>query len=97
MTWNYKTFRRKRGKFGGFSGYDTKNTDSKKKKKDTWLMGLVDWVPACEPKDRWFESQSRAPAQVVGQGSNGGSVRSNHTSMCLSLSFSLPSPLSKNK
>ena len=39
----------------------------------------------------------KAHAWAVGQVSSRGLVRSNHTLMFLSLSFSLPSPLSKNK
>ena len=39
----------------------------------------------------------RACAWVVGWAPSGGCVRSNHTVMFLSLSFSLSSPLSKNK
>ena len=38
-----------------------------------------------------------AHAWVVGQVPSGGNVRGNHTLMFLSLSFSLTSPLSKNK
>ena len=40
---------------------------------------------------------ARAHAWVVGQVFSRGQVRSNHTLMYLCLSFSLPSPLSKNK
>ena len=39
----------------------------------------------------------RAHAWVAGQALNQGRVRGNHTLMFLSLSFSLLSPLSKNK
>ena len=39
----------------------------------------------------------RAHAWVVGQGPNGGLARGNHTLMILLFSFSLHSPLSKNK
>ena len=59
--------------------------------------GSGDWAPACEPKGRrvWFPV--RAHAWVVGQVPSRGRVQGNHTLMFLSLSFSLPSPLSKNK
>ena len=39
----------------------------------------------------------RAQAWVMGQIPSKGFMRGNHTLMFLSLSFSLPSPLSKNK
>ena len=62
-----------------------------------WLCpswcGSVDWVPACELKGRQFNSQSghlpglQARSPVVGH------VRSNHTLMFPSFSFSFPSPL----
>ena len=39
----------------------------------------------------------RAHACVAGQVPSGGHMRGNHTLMFLSLSFSFPSPLSKNK
>ena len=39
----------------------------------------------------------RAHAWVAGQVPSGGRMRGNHTVMFLSLSFSLPSPFSKNK
>ena len=44
-----------------------------------------------------FRFPVRAHAWVVGQVPSGGCVRGNHTLMFLFLSFSLPSPLSKNK
>ena len=63
--------------------------------------GSVDWVPACEPKGYQFDSQpgptpglwARSPVGGVGEVTDGCIAR---TSTFLSLSFSLPSPLSKN-
>ena len=59
--------------------------------------GSVDWAPAYESKGRWFDSQSRAHAWVAGQVPSRAHTRGNHPFMFLSLSFFLPSPLSKNK
>ena len=50
-----------------------------------WTQWLLVWFPV------------RAHAWVLGQSLSRGHVRGNHTLMSLSLSFSLPSPLSKNK
>ena len=58
---------------------------------------LVDWVWACEAQGRRFDSQSRAHVWVASQVPSRGHVRGNHLLMFLSLSFSFPSPLSKNK
>ena len=63
------------------------------------LAGVAQWIeyqPACKPKG----CRLGAHAWVVGQVLSRGRVRSNHTLMFLSLSFSLcfpQSPLSKNK
>ena len=59
-----------------------------------WLSGLNAslWTTGLPV---WF--QVRAHAWVVGQDPSRGHGRGNHTLMFLSLSFSLPSPLSKNK
>ena len=59
--------------------------------------GSMDWVLACEPKGCQFNSQSEKHAWVLGQVSSRGHMQDNHTLMFLSFSFSLPSPLSKNK
>ena len=61
------------------------------------LAGVAQWTEHCEPKGRQFDSQSRAHIWVVGWVPIVGYMRSNHTLMFLSLSFSFPSPLSKNK
>ena len=53
----------------------------------------VDWVLACEPKGCWFESQSGHMPELRATSLVWGHVRSNHTLMFLSFSFSLPSPL----
>ena len=58
---------------------------------------FVDLVLACKPKGSRFNSQSRAHAWVAGQVPGWGHARGNHTLMFLSLSFSFPSPLYKNK
>ena len=58
--------------------------------------GSVDWVPACEPKGCWFDSQSGHMPELQARSLVEG-TRGNHTLMFLSLSFSLPSPVSKNK
>ena len=60
----------------------------KKKKLNPGWCGSVDCTPACEPKGWWFDSQSGHMPGLW--------VRSPEL-MFLSLSFSLPSPLSKNK
>ena len=57
------------------------------------LCGLVNGAPACEPKGRWFNSQSRAHAWVAGQVPSRGYMRGNHSLMFLCLSFSFPFPL----
>ena len=63
-----------------------------------FLAGIAQWI---EPRLRTRESLVRFPvrahAWVVGQVPSGGHVKGNHTLMFLSLSFSLPSPLSKNE
>ena len=58
----------------------------------------VDWIecwPWTKGSPVWFPV--RAHAWAVGHVPSWGHVRDNHTLMFLSLSFSLPSPLSKNK
>ena len=47
--------------------------------------GSVDWVPACEPKGRWFYSQSREQAWVAGWVPSGGCTWGNYTLTFLSL------------
>ena len=55
--------------------------------------GSLDRVTACGLKGRRFDSQSgHIPGLWARQ-----HARGNHTLMFVSLSFSLPSPLSKNK
>ena len=63
------------------------------------LTGVAQWFECqpMKPNGCGFNSQARAQAWVVGQVPSGWCVRGNHTLMFLSLSFSLPSPLSKNK
>ena len=63
--------------------------------------GSVDWAPACRPKDCWLDSQSEHILGLPARSSGGGVREATdcciyHTS-CISLSFSLLSPLSKNK
>ena len=61
------------------------------------LAGVAQWVECSNSKDCQFKSQSRAHVWVAGQVPSRGSTRGNYTLMFLSLSFSLPSPFSKNK
>ena len=62
------------------------------------LAGVAQWID-CWPENQRVPSliPVRARAWVVGQVPSGGCLRANHTLMFLSFSFSLPSPLSKNK
>ena len=59
-----------------------------------WLRELSDGL---RTKELLVQFPVRAHAWVEGQVSSQGHVRGNHTLMFLSLSFSLPSSLSKNK
>ena len=59
-----------------------------------WLSGLSTGL---RTKGSPVRFPVRAHAWVVGQVPSRGYVRGNHTLMFVSLSFSLPSPLSKNK
>ena len=62
------------------------------------LAGVAQWIESgLRTKGSPVRFPVRAHAWVAGQVPSGGHVRSNHTLMFLSLSFSLPSPLSKNK
>ena len=58
--------------------------------------GSVDWVMACEPKGHWFDSQSGLWATSA-VGGVWEAMDISCTLEFLSLSFSLPSFLSKNK
>ena len=59
--------------------------------------GSVDWVPACEPTGHLFSFQSgHTPGQLWARSPVGGTWKAT-THWCFSPSFSLPSPLSKNK
>ena len=57
--------------------------------------GSVDWVLAMGTKGLLVRFPGRAHDWVAGQVLGRGRMRGNHTPMFLSLSFSLPSPLSK--
>ena len=64
--------------------------------------GSVYWVLACEPKDNWFDSQLGYMPGFWARSPTGDMWEAtcwciSYTSMFLSLSFSLPSHLSKNK
>ena len=63
------------------------------------LAGVAQWteLPACELKCCHFAFKVRALAWVPGQVPVSEYAIGNHTSMFLSLSFSLRTPLSKNK
>ena len=60
--------------------------------------GVAQWIE-CQPANQRVAGSipGRAHAWVVGQVPSKGLTRSNHTLMFLSVSFSLLSPLSKNK
>ena len=59
--------------------------------------GSVDWVLACKPKGSRFNSQSGHMPGLWARSPVGRHARGNHTLIFLSLSFSLSSPLIKNK
>ena len=58
--------------------------------------GSVDWVPACEARGHWFDSQSGHVPGLQARSPVGGAWEAT-THGCFFPSFSLPSPLSKNK
>ena len=70
-----------------------------------WLVWLSELSASLQTKwsPVWFPVRAHAlvaglaTGPVAGQVSGGGLVRGNHTLMLLSLSFSFPPPLSKNK
>ena len=62
-----------------------------------WLVWLSGLSTGLRTKGSLVQFPIRAHAWVAGQVPSGGHMRGNHTLMFLSLSFSLPSPLSKNK
>ena len=64
---------------------------------EPWLVWLSGWSTRLRTKGSLVRFPGRAHAGFVGQVPSGGRVRGNYTLMFLSLSFSLPSPLSKNK
>ena len=72
------------------------NISIKSKKNGPGWCGSVAWVPACKPRGRWIDPQSGHMPGLWARSPVGG-VRANHTLMFLSLSFSLPSSLFKNK
>ena len=64
--------------------------------------GSVDWVPTCKSKGCWFDSRSGHIPGLWARSSVGGVQEATNqcispTSVLLSLLFSLPSLLSKNK
>ena len=60
--------------------------------------GVAQWIDCgLQTKGSLVRFPVRAHAWVVGQIPSGGHMRDKHTLLFLSLSFSLPSPLSKNK
>ena len=59
-----------------------------------WLSVLSTSLQTKGPQDRF---PVRVHAWVAGEVPKRGHMRGNHTLMFLSLSFSLPSPLSKNE
>ena len=62
------------------------------------LAGVPHWIE-CGLRTKGLSVRFSVGAQawVAGQVPSGGHIRDNHTLMFLSLSFSHPSPLSKNK
>ena len=62
-----------------------------------WLLWLSELSAHLQTKGSLVQFPIRARAWVVGQVPSRGRVRGNHTLTFLSLSFSLTSPLSKNK
>ena len=62
-----------------------------------WLEGLSGWSAGLRTKGSPVRFPVRVHAWVAGQVPRKGHVRGNHTLMFLPLSFSLPSPLCKNK
>ena len=64
----------------------------------TALAGVAQWIErGLQIKGLLVQFPVRARAWVSGQFPSWGCVRGNRTLMLLSLSFSFPSPLSKNK
>ena len=61
-----------------------------------WLVWLSGLSAGLQTKGSMVQFPVRAHAWVIGQVLNRGHERGNHTDVSL-LSFSLPSPLSKNK
>ena len=68
-----------------------------KRKRKSWLVWLSGLRASLQTKGSPVQFPVRAQAWVAGQVPGGRLVRGNHTLMFLSLSFSLPSPLTKNK
>ena len=66
-------------------------------KVEPWLVWLSGLSTSLQTKGSPVQFLVRAHAWVEGQVPSGSHVRGNHTLTFLSLSFSLPSPLSKNK
>ena len=62
-----------------------------------WLVWLSVLSAELRPKGSLVRFPVRAHAWVAGQVPSRGRARGNHTLMFLSLSFSLPSPVSKTK
>ena len=62
------------------------------------LAGVAQWIECgLRTKGSLVQFPVRAHAWIVGQVPSRGCVRDNHTLIFLSLSFSFPSSLSKNK
>ena len=57
----------------------------------------IEHQPANQRVTSWIPSQGACLGCEPGQVPSGGHVRGNHTLMFLSLSFSFPSPISKNE
>ena len=85
----------KRGKFG-FQEMNSQAEDEKFP--GVTLAGVAQWIERrLRTKGLLVQFLVRAHAWVAGQVPSGGHMRGDHALIFLSLSFSLPSPLSKNK
>ena len=76
---------------------DRINMENYKYENESALAGVAQWTERQPANQSLVQFPVRTHAWVVGQVPSWGHARGNHTLMFLSLSFSLPSPLSKNK
>ena len=76
----------------------TPSTEVYKNAQKVTLAGVTQWIE-CQPANQRVTSSIPTQGTYLGCRTDGqqGHMRGNHTLMFLSLSFFLPSPLSKNK